>query len=90
MHNNNCRELETVLIVATQPKYTGTASEVTHLEINPKQSHILAVVYKIYIRSRIYIFLVIILFYICVFCKGSLILGIEDWGWHDDRPRVDL
>ena len=76
VYNNNCGELETVLIVATQPKYTGTASEVTHLEINPKQSHILAVVCKIYIR--IYIFLVLLQFYICVFCKGSLILeGVQ-------------
>ena len=48
VYNNNCGELETVLIVATQPKYTGLASEVTHLEINPMQSHTVAVVYKIY------------------------------------------
>ena len=55
IHNNNCPELETVLIAA-QLKYTGTASEVTHLEINPKQSHILAVMYKIY-RYNGFIFL---------------------------------
>ena len=69
VYNNNCGKLETVLIVATQPKYTGLASEVTHLEINPK-----AISYTCCLVQDIQIYTFLLHFYICVFFKRSLIL----------------
>ena len=76
-------ELETVLIGSTEIYLlcSAAASEVTHLGINPTQSHILAVVQKIYWKNSTW-------FFISISVCNDLHLGsskvsdlssIEDW-----------